>query len=641
MPEKVVSFRGFSLNTGGLTTNFPDSVFRPSVTPILAEREGAGPLITRVQETAWQLPPLQILLEGVAPEDLAAVHRNLARTFDGRQSLGALIVADADGDNQRYVMASCASFQREEGKGKRGFVAVLVVSGDQEWQAVTPEVATLEADDSGDSMVINNAGDVDAYPTYRITPRDFKNDTGYWQYKQFVAVRWLSPNDALDYPICLTGSGLDTAALVSDGKAGNAERSFGVLVDGTEVDRWFGGPPETSGGYNHTSTKVWVNLDFGPTRTAALQDVLGTGALTEIDCQTDISQFPERGILYDPDNPELFVYDGKDHSNNRFLNVRRAQYGTTAVSHDNRLELIQHEIWIVYANGLSVAKVQDDSKQPMISLGESSNTQWKWDGFGSSSRPNRSASWKPVTHGFGQTYTGVFDTTPTDPFEVIGVKSSGGNELNSGARWQIYLPCGISAYGLEGSDFIDSSSGIYLLISTDGANWETLNSAFGQGQSGWSTWAMNDSGLENRAYRYLAISTDPANPAFSYRADMYSAILAFMSSIGGGEGYTPDAHLMEEQTNYALELEIANLTTGESIELDFPLMDLDETLEVDTVNKTVIYLKDGSNQYQALWRNSHRKDILRLGRGNNAIEVNETGLVDLELEVEFRPRYYF
>ena len=68
-----------------------------------------------------------------------------------------------------------------------------------------------------------------------------------------------------------------------------------------------------------------------------------------------------------------------------------------------------------------------------------------------------------------------------------------------------------------------------------------------------------------------------------------------------------------------------NQTTGETIEIR-AIMKLSETLEIDTDARTVTYLFDDSNQFQAVKIGSVRRDWLRLAAGNNTFKYTEVGL---------------
>ena len=94
---------------------------------------------------------------------------------------------------------------------------------------------------------------------------------------------------------------------------------------------------------------------------------------------------------------------------------------------------------------------------------------------------------------------------------------------------------------------------------------------------------------------------------------------------------TPTHSIGDEQGNYSLECTITNATTGDAIELGLP-MALDQTLEMDTDEKTVTLLDGCSSQVQALTLvGGARRDWLRLVPGENELEFEDAGTEEMEI----------
>ncbi len=84
---------------------------------------------------------------------------------------------------------------------------------------------------------------------------------------------------------------------------------------------------------------------------------------------------------------------------------------------------------------------------------------------------------------------------------------------------------------------------------------------------------------------------------------------------------------------------LTNVTTGDAIEIDFGL-DLGQSLEINTDTEEVTLLADGSPQYQALTIvGGSRKSMMRLQPGANTLKFDESGLVDVDVDVEFERRF--
>ncbi|MBX7254537.1 MAG: hypothetical protein K1X50_21325, partial [Candidatus Promineofilum sp.] len=124
---KPVSFRGFALNAGGLTSAMEQTYQRPALTPVEVERQGERPLMSGVKQEAWTLPPLGMLIDG-DPADVVALRREILKAFDNRAGAGALVVTDDDGSNERYIYAVCQELTQNRKQQGDGFTATLVAA---------------------------------------------------------------------------------------------------------------------------------------------------------------------------------------------------------------------------------------------------------------------------------------------------------------------------------------------------------------------------------------------------------------------------------------------------------------------------------------------------------------------------------
>ena len=331
-----ISFRGFPLNAAGLTSQFRQWYGRPGLRPVEARRQGAAPLITGVEQELWQLPALELMIDDEAA-DFDALRLGILRTFDTREGAGALILADDDGGNERYVMAVCQEPTQQAGQGGDVFVATLVVSGEQYWRSTATMTGSGALTATGQTLTVENDGELDAYPVASYMPTVGRSGNDHWKYRRFVVVPWRSTSGAGNYSSLLNGDNTpwDTTALTPT-KAVDGS-SVGVLVDGNEVNRWFGPVGAVDEvAFDEPNTLLWTNLDFQSGLLVTLTVSLGSNAgdvAGGIRVNEDISAFPPSGILYAAGANELFYYLSRDVKRRTFHGVTRAAYGSTAASH--------------------------------------------------------------------------------------------------------------------------------------------------------------------------------------------------------------------------------------------------------------------------------------------------------------------
>lgn len=632
-----VSFRGLALNSGDLRAAFALTWQRPAATPIGVRRQGARARVAGVEYGMWTLPDLGILIEGNTDE--AAARRSLLAAFDRRAGPGALIVADEDGSNERYMYVVCQTLEQKRGDFGVGFVATLVAEDDDYWRSVTPKTASVTMSSNLRSLNITNAGDVDAYPTIEVNPSVSISGSAFWRYRRFVPVKWHG-DGARGWPVELTdGAGLNTSALVSGGKAA-ASNSLSVIVDGRHVDHWYGNSDGAAGGFNTTTTKIWANMDFAGSVFVPLGGGVSSTNTTEITAGGDISAFPPQGILQI--NDEVITYTGRDLYRNTFTGCGRGAYGSTAATQwSGTIYWIQHEVWVVYSSDWSRTLAAGAGK-PVINLTTSSNSKWVWDDFGSTGA-SRTAQWTPLAAGTGETFTGNQHGAETSPFQVAGVYLPGvGSSLPGNyALWRFHSPAGISALSWSGSARYEFGY-IRLQVSADGSNWTQTGSAWDSSTDGtWETFSDSVSGLD-AALRHVRIVpwnagvSGVGNAPADVEAQVTALELTFRTDL------RPVSTLLPEQSNYPLWLTIENTTTGETLTIGAVpgLQQGVESVAADTEGKTAVILPGGRNAYRHVSRDGLRPDWLRLAPGVNALRLLEAPSAGNAIEFTFTERWY-
>jgi len=625
---KPVSFRGFALNTGGLTSAMEQTYQRPALTPIEVERQGERPLMSGVKQEAWTLPPLGMLIDG-DPADVVALRRQILKAFDNRAGAGALVVTDDNGSNERYIYAVCQELTQNRKQQGDGFTATLVAADDVFWRSTATTTAVVTMNDIDKTLNVTNPGDVDVNPTITVAPSVSIGGSNYWRWRRFVAVPWRSLNGARDYPVELTNGGLDTTALMGAGKVSNPN-NMAVIVDGVEVDRWYGTTAGSPGGFNSTSTRMWANLDFEGGRQATLYNIESAGII----CQDDISGFPPAGVLYI--GTEVILYTGRDLYRRAFTGITRGAYGSSVGSPSSGAAVywLQHEVWLVYSPGYN-AKTVDDTRKPLIDL-MSANTGWTWDAFGSTVTPTRTAQWTMLAGGAGGTFVANENAGYySDSWDVIGLtlpaSTAGGNSPENYARGQVYLPCGVDEYTLYGSDY--DGSYLEICLSEDGANWVRQTITPGSA-AGWDGWTETDIGGLTANWRYLAVRPRPSLEGT--QSQLGQAQIVFQTAL------TPAPVLLPEQNNYRLALAIVNTTTNERVEI-VPrpgLLQTADSVFIDTDARTAVILPSGRNIYGTVGRDGLRPAALRLVPGVNALSLIENPNANNTVTISFQARWY-
>ncbi len=511
----------------------------------------------------------------------------------------------------------------------RGVVSSLVVDGDVRWRSRDGDKHVWSITSGTDSETVTVDSDDDVYPVLRITPKQAKS-SGY-AYRRWVPVIWTVGQAYSKYP-CMIGT-LDTAALVTAGKAQADGDDFRVLVDGTETDRWFGDSGTAQ--FNQTATKTWVNLDFQAGWEGTLEAAIGSGdTVDSIDVNEDISAVPSSGILvaYSGSDYEAFTYTGKNESERRFTGVSRAAKGTSALTLGAGASIywVQHDVWLVYGNSGVGAPTQDDDYKPAFDLGDSTNTSWVYEGFGEDDGL-RTGQWVRSVVDGSPTFYGGNHGASADPWIELGISASGAGH----GRIYMYNPCGITnANFTNGEKRSDNKNryDAYIKSRVSGSShWGVeYQIPFPMADNVWESWSC-DVGLASSSlcvalecYSEMGTTND---------VEVADCTLTLNSSN------VPTHEIGDEIGSYELDCIIANETTEEGIALNLT-MGL-ETLEVDTDNETIILLADGSSQIQALTLiGGARPNWLRLVDGENELTFEDAGTVELEVVLVWDRRLF-
>jgi len=502
------------------------------------------------------------------------------------------------------------------------------VDGDSRWRAEVEATDTWNITASGQTQPIDNLGEDDAYPVYTIKPTT--NRTGGYAYRRWVPIEWLSANAGQKYPLAAT---LNTHVLVppQDTKMQADGDDLRVVVDGVEVYRWLDA-------MDSAATKVWFYTDFVGAPALTLKTTIAAGgAVASIELNEDISKLPDSGILLI--GTEAFVYSSRSTIDRAVSGVERGAKGTTPAQHLATVSVywIQHDVWIVYGNAAVSAPTIDNDYKPAFELDHSTNTSWVYETFGDTAG-KRTGRWTPFGAislcGWGGVYTATQRTLAT-PYSVMGAWLWGQHGNSYG--WELYNPCGITnAAWTNGWKRRATTGGAFDFL-CHLMNWV-------RGATWWS-W-MNSPASPTLVNTWEAMSYSGA--AFAVSNIICIALYFMPSDVEVGDvtvtlnnTETPVVTVNSEQGNYSLACTITNTapTPDEAITLQL-VVDLNSEVEIDTYNRTVTWLLDGSRQFQALTVPTTRRAWLRLLPGTNTLRFDDAGTGHVTLTTEFAERYY-
>jgi len=604
----------------------------PQATAETLERIGAWPVIVALQRKPQRLA----LLIRIVGSDTDTLRSQLFRWMDPEDETPKELVAENHDGVQMYVEALCEELRiYGDQRHDTVFVATLVVDGDVRWRASTETSDTWNITASGQTNTINNTGEDEAYPVLEIKPTNTK--TGGYAYKRYALVTWNAINPGSNYPVRL--GPLDTATLVSGGKMQADGDDLRVFVDGAEISRYLVD-------INDANTYIWFSAGYQQTpdlELAASIAAAGSIDTIQLDDEDEMRKLPARGFVRV--GSEVFSYTNRDLVNLRLTGITRAVWGTSAGAHTagDACYWMQHEVIIAYGNASAANPPAATESQPVFTLASSSNTSWYFESFGQErplsawglpnpSRPGTWAQWGSVTlWGNGGVYTAT-ERTLASPYAVAGAWLSA--EHGSAYGWTLYNPCGIvNAAWADGKKraavVTDFQVRLMYWVRKD-ASW-TYQATLTDPSSPnvWEAWSESAAGSNWDAADTLAIA------AYFYEQDVEVGTVTV--TLNSSE--TPDTSIGSEIGNYTLDVTITNTTTDEAITVEFD-MPLNETLEIDTYEHTVVYKADESNQFQALSLDSVRRAWLKLLPGNNTLRYDDTGTAGVTVTTTFRRRYY-
>ena len=651
-------YNGHTLHGGTLIAVFPrdGGLYNlPEGSPGMVSRGmGNYPAYTG-KELGSRLVVMRVSPNPATSTTFSAMMDTMAGWFDTKeQTQGTLIAKDAENSDKQWRML-CTPVSAPDVTFP-GYTVGLSAD-DPRWEAVTASGGTIALTASGQSGTVTSAGNVRTQPVIAITPGTTKSSANY-NYKRPVLTYNSLTVGMPAYPVDITAAGWNTTGLVAGGTVQADGDDVRVVVNGTEVERWFGG-----GGMNSATTGVWIVLDYSPAVTmtnGGTIDVAGTVTTITLAAttanSTAIKKLPAIGdVLIDS---ERFTYTGKNDTARTLTGVTRAVKGTSAGSHavGGTIRWIEHDVWLMYGNASATAPEQTDERKPIFNLTTSTNASWDYDDFAAGESnyyalPNstRAGSWVPkVVSAYGaesMIFTGgISGITPVmaNPSSAMGmsvesfIRSGRWQAETAHLEWRWQNPAGGTAVITTGQKLRIGSSfpgRAALQYSSDGVTWTSKwNEVTPTNAGSVTAFANNGTATLGAAYKYI-------------RFDLYGSVVAgaltqaYMSvtdvTIAVGTN-KPTVTLGAEAANYWLNLTIANGATGESITLK-QLMVTTQTLTVDCEAHTVT-LSDGTNCLAALALSSPRVEWLDLAAGANVLTFTDVGTAGVTAVITWNDR---
>lgn len=654
---------------------------QPGYTTVMAARDSTWPVGVTVSQDAFTLPPIFVRIMDAVNEDTLRVV--LLRALDTSKEFKALVVADDDGGNPRFWMCSFQS--REEEDDSRGtgvvYVVTAIVTGDAYLRSVNATTESWTPTASGEQVIIDNAGDLDTYPTYTVTPTSSKTGNTWTEIRPFY-VRWRSPFGG-EHAIDVTGSGLDTAALYTAGKV-TTRSDISVYANGAYRPHWYGADDLATGGFRSTTTRLWMNFTMRPRVTVySIHSRASDDASTTMELVMP-ANMPASGYIYWDATGEIMSYKGVVAGawNPSIANVRRGEMGTAAanIAAEATGEVLQITGAICYGPG---ATAPDDEKmidygieqyrEPTITGTGSTNSVYKFDIFRRAdvqvfgipgaplapSGPRGSVNWSYDGGMATEAFTGATSITGTAGGFYLDQNWTGMGFKSNQVMYKIFSATGVperpNAYTsvfsrrfavpiqgvrVTGRRVANGAALKYpgtplLRLFTEAA--DTFFQLWDAGSGGVSTTTntafdqlfvlMNQTVYYNRVHWMLAQSNH-------VQADIDTMDVTFVSE------YTPVAVMTAATSPYVMNLILENVTTGESITIAMPDLTVNESLVIDSEALTATYALDNSNRYSAVRRNALRPYWLRLAPGANTLKVTETGMGNLTIGLQYETRWY-
>lgn len=529
-----------------------------------------------------------------------------------RGERGVLVATHEDGSDYQ-LDCKVQSLIQEDGFPWR-FAAVLV-SGQTAWRAVTADTASWTGITStGGTKSITVGGTDTTALSVSLTP-----SVG----SRYLNIYQLTNAPAVAYglrPWCIT---LNTAALVGGGKMRSDCYDLRIYVNGRPTNRWITGA-------NTASTNVWfnVNLSRGASMKLLTAITIG-GTITKIQFAKTpattrmLKRLPQKGILI---HGTEWIYYTAVNANKWYVTVQsdgRGVYGTTLQAHAAGDVFLwqQNVIQMTYGNASASdpASLDDNynDTKPVFDLTNSTNSQWVYSAstlFYDSDYPTRTGQWAFAQALLGdQSHTYVITGDADSGNPALGCKAAtwqyGGawRPDTVDLAWTFKNPGGIASISMTGRSYRSGAQWITTLTgaqysSDNGKTWKSLWSDATPGSAAaWTAWTHSSVTVTGNAplVRLRAAGKFTLEGGYALYEGLTATVVFYATNL-------PSGSLLGEANNFHLDINLANASTGYSIDIDLP-MKLNKALVLDGENYTARY--DGDNVHDCISLDDESRDI--------------------------------
>ena len=344
---------------------------------------------------------------------------------------------------------------------------------------------------------------------------------------------------------------------------------------------------------------------------------------------------------------EAMTYTSKNNATREFFGVTAPAKGTHSAEHNPGATIywIQYDVWLLYGNLSVGAPVVNGDLEPAFDLELSTNWVWDYKDFAAGFLPSDlnsyplywSQRWTPYQyrapfHPYGGDENSFPSLIKYCPWEVLGLSTTAQGDYRypvpGEGRFYLYNPCGIlEANFIDGKKCKENANATWaaeIQSGADGAGWTweyTIAAPVTPGVGVWEAWSRDEVLTAGATYVALFLLGGWWNGTTQW-ADYLQADECVVTL---NDANTPTIALGNEQATYSLVCRITNNDTGEAIDLTMT-METNETLEVDTDAKNVVYLKDNGVQLQALtFAGGVRRTWLRLAPGAERAAIRRSG----------------
>lgn len=436
------------------------------------------------------------------------------------------------------------------------------------------------------------------------------------------------------------------------------------------VDRKVANHFVKGGGYNSSTLKDFVNLDFSPKVEASLGvAIASSGAITTITLATSQASLTalkslrfaaNKVVLIDS---ELFTYTGISAALYQLTGVTRAQRFSSMAAHTvaDTVRWIEHDIYVYHGDESATAQTIDTDYAPMFG-DTSTNTSWIYTNYYDPLLPNRSAQFNPnlisslgINGGVGVDaatvsafYTANHNTDVTSgSADEMGMRiqsylsGASYNGERASLEWVFLCPFGsltdVTTSGEKYRAVSDwPSAKLQKLLTAGMTKWVDVWSEATPGSATtWTAFGPTASSLSGN-YSNIRYFFDGWVAGASGN---YSALEVDTITLTKSSSLIPSVTLGSEITDttaYNLAISLNNTTTSQKITLE-GVVAINDSIVVNCDAQTVIINTD-TNALGYLALNTTRREWMRFASGSNTINVAETGAASIKVVMTWNER---